>query len=132
MSGQQSLDLLGGSALIPDAQFRGEFGAGEPMPVGPYTVGLTRCEGVGGEWRESIPWVIRCADGRAVAGHVPSREIAEAIAAALNGACPLTPAEAAADSAASFTAAAIEAIGAGVRDGSRDVPTTGYFARKAE
>ena len=30
------------------------------------------------------PWTVQCGDGRAIAGHVQSREIADAIAAALN------------------------------------------------
>jgi hypothetical protein len=57
----------------------GEFGAGDAMPAGPYSIGLTH-----GQRFDSPPWTICCADGRAVAGHIPSREIAEAIVAALN------------------------------------------------
>lgn len=83
MTTQLGLTLEGGAALIPDPLFRGELGAGDPMPPGPYTVGLTKCEGPD-SWYETIPWTVRCGDGRAVAGHIPSLAIAEVVAAALN------------------------------------------------
>lgn len=51
----------------------------DALPPGPYTIGLTNTpNGL------SRPYVIRCADGRAVAGHVESKACAEAICAALN------------------------------------------------
>lgn len=55
----------------------------DPLPPGPYTVGMTRTPK--GDER---PLVIRCADGRAVAGHVESRACADAIVAALNAMFP--------------------------------------------
>lgn len=83
MSAQPGLDLVGGSALIPDPLFHGELGAGDEMPPGLYSVGLTICEGPDGSY-ETIPWTVRCGDGRAVCGHVPSLAIAQAIADVLN------------------------------------------------
>jgi hypothetical protein len=87
-AGQGRLDLAGGSALIPDKYPLGELGAGDPMPDGPYAVGLTKCETGGGEWYEGVPWTVTCGTGQAIAGHVPSVEIAEAIAEALNRTYP--------------------------------------------
>lgn len=58
----------------------GELGAGDALPPGPYSVGMY--EGPRGE--TAPPWVVRCGDGRAIAGHVPSRQIAEKIAEAMN------------------------------------------------
>lgn len=81
MSAQLGLGLEGGSAFGVSEFPRGlgELGAGDPLPPGPYRVGLTH-----GEEGDFPPWTICCADGRAIAGHVPSRECAEAIVAALN------------------------------------------------
>lgn len=84
MSQQLALDMAGGYAIDPSegwvgAPGKGEIGAGDPMPPGPYTVGLTHTpEG------DMPPWTVVCGDGRAVAGHVPSRECAEAIVEALH------------------------------------------------
>ncbi|MDE2103658.1 MAG: hypothetical protein KGL39_40850 [Patescibacteria group bacterium] len=50
---------------------------------GPYSIGLTiTSQGL------SQPYVIRCGDGRAIAGHVESRACAEAIVDALNRVFP--------------------------------------------
>lgn len=84
MTGQLDLALAGGHAIDPSEGWRGEAGKGElgssdRLPPGPYSVGATI-------WQsgEGPPWTVRCGDGRAVAGHIPSREIAETICAALN------------------------------------------------
>lgn len=61
----------------------GEIARGDPMPSGPYRVGL-----VHGPQGDSWPYTIQCADGRAVAGHVNSLACAEAIVAALNKSYP--------------------------------------------
>jgi hypothetical protein len=52
----------------------------DTLPPGPYTVGLTSGPG---DYR-GVPYTIVCGDGRAIAGHVPSKAIAEAIADAMN------------------------------------------------
>jgi hypothetical protein len=57
----------------------GELGRGDALPPGPYSVGLTH-----GMREDGPPWTVQCGDGRAVSGHVPSREIAVAIVEALN------------------------------------------------
>lgn len=63
----------------------GELGDGDAMPPGPYSVGMTKVVATGkSEQKFSPPYTVLCGDGRAVAGHVPSREIAEAIVWALN------------------------------------------------
>lgn len=88
MTAQLGLALEGGVALDPREGWAGELGVGDAMPPGPYTVGLTRWQGGDDHVHEGPPWTVDCRDGRAVAGHVPSREIADAIAAALNAARP--------------------------------------------
>lgn len=55
-----------------------ELGSTDSLPPGPYGVGLTHTSS-----GDSLPFTVTCGDGRAVAGHVPSRHIAEAIVAAL-------------------------------------------------
>lgn len=83
MSAQLGLGLEGGSSIIPD-RGKGELGAGDLMPPGPYSVGLTHWQSGDGELHDGPPWTVVCGDGRAIAGYIPSREIAEEIAAALN------------------------------------------------
>lgn len=51
----------------------------DPLPPGPYTVGLTH-----GPHGDSRPYTVVCADGRAIAGHIESRQCAQAIADAMN------------------------------------------------
>jgi len=82
MSVQPGLDLVGRTAFgVPDVpRGIGELGDGDDMPAGPYRVGLTHEEG----GFDGPPYTVCCGDGRAVAGHVPSRQIAQAIADALN------------------------------------------------
>jgi len=58
----------------------GEIARGDPMPPGPFSVGMMHGPNGALEW----PFTIRCGDGRAIAGHVPSRECAQAIVDALN------------------------------------------------
>lgn len=84
---QLGFDLVGGDATTVERP-PGEFGDGDPLPPGPYAPGLTHWQGADGAWHDSIPYTVCCADGRAVAGHVPSRDIAEAIAVALNARFP--------------------------------------------
>lgn len=82
MSAQPTLNLAGGSAygVVDQPRGQGELGAGDALPPGPYTIGLTHEEyGYSGP-----PWTVCCGDGRAIVGHVPSREIAQAIADVLN------------------------------------------------
>lgn len=86
---QQSFSLEGGSSIIPDRISSGELDAESTLPPGPYSAGMTHWISGDGESHEGIPYTVRCGDGRAVAGHVPSREIAEAIADALNRSYPL-------------------------------------------
>jgi hypothetical protein len=57
--------------------------AEDGLPAPPYRVSKTR-DLAGGGWCE--PFTVVAGDGRAVAGHVPSLEIARAIAFALNAA----------------------------------------------
>lgn len=83
MSAQPTLDLVGGGGLLPELSRSGELGDGDSLPPGPYAVGLTHWIDALNHHHESLPYTVTCADGRAVAGHVPSRAIAEAIAAAL-------------------------------------------------
>jgi hypothetical protein len=66
------------ACLLPTR--RGEIARGDPLPPGPYSVGMMHGPGGALEW----PFVIRCGDGRAIAGHVNSRACAEAIVDALN------------------------------------------------
>jgi hypothetical protein len=82
MEQQPGLDLVGGSAFGVSEVPRGlgELGDGDAMPNGPYQIGLTHWEG----GFDGLPYTVCCGDGRAVAGHVPSRQIAQAIADALN------------------------------------------------
>lgn len=55
----------------------------DQMPAGPYTIGLTSTpHGL------SQPYIIRCGDGRAIAGHVESLDVATKIVRALNAAYP--------------------------------------------
>lgn len=84
MTARRQLGFDLGDGFVPAGRVAGELGAGDEMPPGPYTVGMTYWEGFG----EGPPWTVRCGDGRAVAGHVGSREIAEAIALALNRCFP--------------------------------------------
>lgn len=81
---QRSLLLEGGSAeLIPG---HAELSADDELPAGPYGVGTTRWESGDGATHEGMPYTVTCGTGQAVAGHVPSKFIAEAIAKALNAA----------------------------------------------
>lgn len=93
MTAQLGLVLEGGQALDPREGWfgdpgKGELGADATMPPGPFSAGLTRWQGGDNAIHEGPPHTARCGDGRAVAGHVPSRQIAEAIADALNAARP--------------------------------------------
>lgn len=82
---QLGLILDGGtSAAQHKRPLRAELSSFDPMPDGPYSVGLTYWLGGDGEDHQGQPFTVLCGDGRAIAGSVPSREIAEAIAAALN------------------------------------------------
>jgi hypothetical protein len=58
----------------------GELDSRSDLPPGPYVVGLTK--GPGGEL--GPPHTVTCGTGQAVAAHIPSKAIAEKIAAALN------------------------------------------------
>ncbi len=90
MSRQLDLTLAGGQAINPGerigdlAPSSGELDSGSTLPPGPYSIGLTRWLGGDDQQHEGLPFTVRCGDGRAIAGHVPSRDIAEAIADALN------------------------------------------------
>lgn len=70
------------AAVNPPLQV--SIAADDPMPPGPYSVGLTYWWGGDGICHQGPPWVIECGDGRCVAGHVESRECADAIVRALN------------------------------------------------
>jgi hypothetical protein len=63
----------------PPAPPLGEIARDDPMPPGPYSVGMTHGPR-GDEW----PYTIQCGDGRAIAGHIHSKACAEAIVLALN------------------------------------------------
>ena len=56
--------------------------SGDPLPAGPYSVGMTWHMGVKA-WQP--PYTVRAANGRVIAGHIPSRLIAQLIATCLNG-----------------------------------------------
>jgi len=62
----------------------GEIARGDPMPPGPFRVGLMHGPRGEVEW----PYTILAADGRAIAGHVNSRACADAIVFALNCVLP--------------------------------------------
>jgi hypothetical protein len=57
--------------------------AGDALPAGPYGVGLTSTP-----YGVSPPFTLICGAGRALAGHIESYQIAQAIAAAMNAAHP--------------------------------------------
>jgi hypothetical protein len=61
----------------------------DDMPPGPYSVGVTYWWGGDGVAYHGQPFTVTCGDGRAIAGHVESRDCADKIAAALNLAYPL-------------------------------------------
>lgn len=84
MSTQPALDLTGGSATIFERPLRIAVAHDDPMPPGPYSVGLTHWLAGDGVEHDSRPYTVLCGDGRAIAGHVESRACAEAICAALN------------------------------------------------
>lgn len=64
----------------PTAEIRlGELDSSATLPPGPYAVGLTH-----GPNGDSPPYTVNCGTGQAVAGHIPSKAIAEAIADTLN------------------------------------------------
>jgi hypothetical protein len=52
---------------------------GDPLPPGPYAVGLTHSPR-----GDSRPFTLVCGDGRAIAGHIESRACADALAEAMN------------------------------------------------
>ena len=57
------------------------IGADDDLPAGPYAVGLTYDFQLK---RFTPPHTVFCGDGRCIAGHIPSLDIAKKIAAALN------------------------------------------------
>ncbi len=87
-SAQLDMGLVGGAGLIPELPLRQAVTAYEPIPPGPYSVGLTHWISGDGEAHDTQPYTILCGDGRAIAGHVESRQIAETIAEALNACLP--------------------------------------------
>ena len=76
-------DLFG---AVPVKRGLGEIARGDPLPPGPYAVGMTHTEH-GDEW----PYTVVCGDGRAIAGHVNSKACAEAIVDALNRKAGVVP-----------------------------------------
>lgn len=56
----------------------------DPMPPGPYSVGMTHGPRGEPEW----PFTVVCGTGQAVAGHINSRACADAIVSALNAVRP--------------------------------------------
>lgn len=56
----------------------------DPMPPGPYSVGMT----IGPRGELEWPFTVVCGDGRAIAGHIHSRVCAGAIVSALNAVRP--------------------------------------------
>jgi len=52
----------------------------DSLPPGPYAVGLTHGPGS----YAGPPYAVTCGDGRAIAGHVESKAIAQDIADAMN------------------------------------------------
>lgn len=83
MNAQSSLDL-GEAILGADPEMRPAIARDDPLPPGPYSVGLTHWITGNGEVHDGPPFTVVCGDGRAVAGHVESRLCAEAVASALN------------------------------------------------
>lgn len=86
---QLGLGLDGGSANVATRPLRASLAIDDPFPPGPYSVGLTYWLGGDGEDHQGHPLTIRSGDGRCVAGHIPSRDCAEAIALALNAVFPV-------------------------------------------
>jgi hypothetical protein len=127
VSAQLGLMLAGGSGAIPEPLNRGELGDGDALPPGPYTVGLTHWQAPDGTLHDGMPYTVVCATGQAVAGHVPSREIAEAIAVALNFHADCQHA----DSVGSYLEA-VRAIGADVKAGRRELPEFFRSEREGE
>jgi hypothetical protein len=69
---------------MSDAARPGEIARNDPMPPGPFRVGMMHGPSGALEW----PYTIVSADGRAIAGHVPSKACADAIVFALNCVLP--------------------------------------------
>lgn len=106
---------------------KGEISATDPLPPGPYGIGLTHTQ-----HGDEPPYTVVCGDGRAIAGHVNSKACADAIAEAMNARFPALPEDwQQQDSAACFNEA-IRTIGARVRSGDEPIPTTGYFGSTKE
>lgn len=97
-----------------DQRPTGEIARDDPLPSGPYSVGLTKSP-TGDCW----PFTVRCADGRAVAGQINSRACADAIAWALN---------AQADATGSYNDA-VKAVGESVKAGT---PVPDFFLSQRE
>lgn len=85
---QRAFDLLGGDHAIIERPLQASIAHDDPMPLGPYSIGLTHWQAGDGLLHDSRPYTIVCATGQAIAGHVESRACAEAIVAALNRAAP--------------------------------------------
>lgn len=64
-------------APVPGVQ---QMAANDPMPEGPYRLGLTEYPG----GRLGPPWVIRAANGQCVAGWIDAHQCAVGIVSALN------------------------------------------------
>ena len=68
-----------GKSVSNGSVARGEIGRGDPLPAGPYAVGMTLGPN-GAGW----PYTVIGGDGRAIAGQVNSQACAQAIVDALN------------------------------------------------
>lgn len=78
---RSQLDLF----LPPVAERGATLGDGEPVPPGPYRVGMLFCFTLG---RYVPPYTVVAGDGRTIAGHIDNPAAAAAIAAALNARPP--------------------------------------------
>jgi hypothetical protein len=85
---QLGFNLLGGEGEYGDPPLRQGIGADDALPPGPYAVGLTHYWGGDGHAHSSPPYTVICGDGRAIIADIQSRQIADAVADAMNKVYP--------------------------------------------
>lgn len=82
MASRQMTMLFGEEFDLPIGGLRGvALGTGDPLPPGPFALSMLFDMGLGSYL---LPYCVVGADGRTVAGHIPSLEIAKAVRDALN------------------------------------------------
>lgn len=88
MTAPRQMTMLFGEEfdLPPTGPGGPSFGTGDPLPPGPFALSMLFDFELG---RHVVPYSVVGADGRTVAGHIPSLEIAKAVRDALNAVHPL-------------------------------------------